>query len=303
MPSVSHEDFHRSTASGELEIIRLDLAQQMEKLANTHTRLLRLHEEVCRNLSLTDNDRITSRNKSSRVANPAPVAQPSHKSSMDAGPRLIGTYDLLEMILEEVPNDTILSAQRVTQQFRYVITTSARLQSKLFFHQGSSDPDPSVTTLNPLVSQANILASLPIWFDPEIPRLAYCSRPGRKRLYCRKLSVRVDEDGGAPFIRLELTYDRPNDPEPEYSLAQNDNQKLRLLEKGTWKEMYLSQPCREIRWYARVPSNDNASAIARRTRVQSQGITWSFYGRVEGKGNLDGLLEELADSAAIAVDA
>lgn len=117
MSSISHGDAHQSTASEESQIIRLDLAQQMKGLANTHTRLLRLREQICSNLSLTNNDQTSSRIRFPRTANPATFARPWYMSSLDAGPRLVGTYDLLEMVLGEVPNDTMLSAQRVSQQF------------------------------------------------------------------------------------------------------------------------------------------------------------------------------------------
>ena len=105
----------------------------------------------------------------SEIASPAPVAQPPRRSSIDAGPRLVGTYGLLEMALEEVPINRILSAQHVSQQLWYAIATLVRLQSKLLFSQGSSDADLSVTTFNTLVSQANILASLPISSPQYVP--------------------------------------------------------------------------------------------------------------------------------------
>jgi hypothetical protein len=81
---------------------------------------------------------------------------------MDARARLTTSYDLLEMILLELPSFTLLFAKRVLRFFRFVITTSKKIQAKLFLVSSPDTLDPAATIVNTLITQPTILASLPI---------------------------------------------------------------------------------------------------------------------------------------------
>ena len=64
---------------------------------------------------------------------PLPIPHTHPPCSLNAGHALISTYELLEQILLSLPATSLLLSQRVNKQFASVITTSSRLQQKLFF--------------------------------------------------------------------------------------------------------------------------------------------------------------------------
>jgi hypothetical protein len=258
-------------------------------LVETHTRFMQIHKQLVSRLELGNGNRI-AHPISPPLATSYLVAVP-----MDAGARLTTSYDLLEMILLELPSFTLLFAKRVSRFFRFVITTSKKIQAKLFLVSSPDTLDPAATIVNTLITQPTILASLPIWFDPQERRLAYCHRTGRQRVYCRAVTVQVEEEGGVPFLRMELTHN--------IMLDAHEDWKTRVLQAGSWKEMYLSQPCRRLEWYI-IRKPDAAFGMSRASRRNTERREdESYYGIVHGKRNLDSLLDGLAESTVIASQA
>ncbi|KAK4952802.1 hypothetical protein LTR10_009610 [Elasticomyces elasticus] len=69
-----------------------------------------------------------------------PVKQPTIELTSSAGRRLTDTYELLEMILLNLPMDTLLFSQRVSRNFCSMIANSKVLQQKLFSLLCRQDP-------------------------------------------------------------------------------------------------------------------------------------------------------------------
>lgn len=137
-----------------------------------------------------------------------------------------------------------MSAQRVSKQFRSVIEQSLRLQRKLFF-----EPDPTAgmdfrTTLNPVFSNENLRLALPLFFDHREKRLAFCYRDGRTRVYCQSITATT------MWIYMTLSSRMPASSED--LIFGERNHQTRLLGKGSWKRMYVSQPACSVSWCARV---------------------------------------------------
>lgn len=205
---------------------------------------------------------------------------------LDAGRRLVKTYELLELCLLNLPNEDILIAQRVSKQFRSVIEKSSLLQRKLFFV-----PDPTTgmdfrTTLNPMFSNENLRLALPLFFDHREKRLAFCYRVGRTRLYCQSIS--------ATTAWIHMTLSSQMYASSKYLIFGERDHQTRLLEKGSWKRMHVSQPACSVSWCARV-----TCPVEQRSKSMYHappGIQKTYRGTVADKKTMDELLDGLAES-------
>lgn len=231
---------------------------------------------------------------------PAEASRPT----LDAGRRTTEVYELLEMILLKVPRKTVLFSQRVSVCFRNVIITSLRLRSKLFFVPQRIASTSDAILLNPLIMQKFVLARLTLYFDMKMDRLVYGYRPGLQRIYCHFLMQSYDSGTGHTGIYsvfrseipefLESAEDsirRCSNPEegpmiPTSLDSEEPSRTVQDLEEGSWKDMYLWQPCCALNWTFSIH-------IGRLYR--------SFYWIVKGDQNLDKLLATLPEMPSEAV--
>jgi hypothetical protein len=204
--------------------------------------------------------------------------------SLDAGRRLIQTYELLELCLLNLPNRDILLAQRVNRQFKSVIDSSSQLQKKLFFAIDPNVGMDSRTKINPMFEQKNLQNALPLFFDHKEKRLAYCHRDGRTRLYCRSITA------NKAWVHMSLSPEKPVCSPPDTS--REITHRTRMLEKGSWKRMYLSQPGCSISWRVEL-----AELRRRDGYMASEKITYLGYCRnAKSEEIWDALLDALAKS-------
>lgn len=142
--------------------------------------------------------------------------------------------------------------------------------------------------INPIFQWESVQAAIPLFFDHIEKRLAYCHRDGRARLYCRSTTAegasnQMNLSSAAPSITsLGWTGDEKR-------------RRLRILENGSWKEMYLSQPSCPIRWRVEL------SLLIER---QKRGMYGShsahqenYCGTVWGVREMDSSLDGLAASS------
>lgn len=220
-----------------------------------------------------------------------PHAEPSNHDEcsgprLDAGRRLSNTSELLELCLLNLSNEDILFAQRVNKQFCSVIEKSSHLQRKLFFV-----PDPTAgmdfrTTLNPMFSNENIRLALPLFFDHREKRLAFCYRDGRTRLYCQSITATT------MWIYMTLSSQMP--ALSRDLIFEDREHQTRLLGKGSWKRMYVSQPTCSVSWCAHVtcPAEQRSKSIY---HVPPE-IQKTYRGTVADKETMNTLLDGLAES-------
>jgi hypothetical protein len=68
--------------------------------------------------------------------------------------------------------------------------------------------------------------------------------------------------------------------------------RMRMLEKGSWRRMYLAQPSCNISWCVQLTEHRRRDGY-----VASEKVTYSGYsGMVKGEKTLDALLDALANS-------
>jgi hypothetical protein len=120
----------------------------------------------------------------------SPTMKQSRSFKLDAGRRVVETYELLELCLLHLANEDILLAQSVSKRFRSIVNTSSRLRKKLLFA-----PTPMIArgnsraTVNPIFKQPNVQSAIPLFFDHEKKRLTGVYHHGYTRLYCRSVST------------------------------------------------------------------------------------------------------------------
>ena len=170
-------------------------------------------------------------------------------SPLDAGTRLTTTFELLEQILMQLPIETVLFAQRVSQCFRSTIKNSRALQQKLFLAPVSAGHTNDEPQLNPLLTKRSVVSRLPL-FLRSIGHPSFITYRGSKRESPLKTDV--------------LTIDR-NSVDPGYqvywqlrqsSRHTNGSQAAIVLGSGSWRDMYLTQPpcmarvvLADLHWY------------------------------------------------------
>jgi hypothetical protein len=209
---------------------------------------------------------------------------------MDAGYRLVRTYELLELCLLKLPNKDILLSQLVSKVFESVIKTSLQLQRKLFFTLDPAAEGGSETRLNPIFTHGTLRIAIPLFFDHGEKRLTCCYRYGRTRLYCRSMKATKT------LVHMDLSSEEPiSDPD---STCEKVTHQRRILDQGSWKRMYLSQPICSISW--RVQFTHPIELGCKGSYISSREITYTgCYGTLQGECTLDTLLDSLACSSVI----
>lgn len=265
----------------DLRDAQTELASTMQQLATAQTEVLAAQKELVQLVTAHVYDIHKSRPQSeSSMPDERPCL------SLDAGRRLVKTYELLELCLLNLPNGDILLAQRVNKQFKSVIDSSSQLQRKLFF---AIDPTAGIdwrTEINPMFALETVQNAIPLFFDHKEKRLAYCHREGRTRLYCRSIKATTAR------VYMDLTPKRSVGD--SWSPFEEIAHRTRILEKGSWKRMFLAQPSCDIHWHVRLTECRGSGR-----NITSQTITYSGYSGIvkyDGRKTLDVLMDALANS-------
>ncbi|KAK4905119.1 hypothetical protein LTR49_025547 [Elasticomyces elasticus] len=196
----------------------------------------------------------------------------------DAGSCLTSTFELLEMLLRELPNETILIFQRVNNQFKSVVAGSCPLQHKLFFETGPLGSSPADLVLNPVSTKKSVLYCLPNYGNDKNTRSAYCIRAGRRRVYYQSMTISREENTGQAYINLDLA-----EGGFDTLLLRPPPQREGV---GSWKRMYITQPSCDV--------------MLRATMMEGKKRTCHTYiGTVTGKHTLDDLLEGLSQAKPV----
>ncbi|KAK3615949.1 hypothetical protein LTR56_026285 [Elasticomyces elasticus] len=251
----------------------LRLVSQMESLVIAQKALLLAQEQSERQIDI-----LTKELRRSRQAADLATAVTGPASGLDAGSRLTNTFELLEMLLIELPNDAVLIALCVKRQAKFLIAKCHQLQHKLFFEDDPLSSPPADIILNLVLKKESVLYCLPIYCDKQNFSLAYCYKPGRRRLFCQSMKLSKDQDTGQARIDLDFA---------ESGL---DVICRRLPERegvGSWKRMYITQPFCDVILHATIKRGN------RHTDPTNSGT-------LTGERTLDALLEGLAQARYIA---
>jgi hypothetical protein len=130
-----------------------------------------------------------------------------------------------------------------------------------------------------------------LFFDNMEKRLTRHYRNGHTRLYCRSMSTTK------VLVHLDLS---PEKPVRGLSLTTAEiDRRTRMLDDGSWRRMYLSQPNYYLSWRVEwtEPHESHNKTIYTTHRV----LTYcGFLGIVQGECTLGTVLDNLADSSVIA---
>ena len=199
----------------------------------------------------------------------------------DAGLRLTNTSELLEVILLELPSENLLSAQRISRQFRSIIVGSHLLQLRLFL---TTQPTTSISKdiiLNPIITKEQSLPHIPLYFDDKRMTMAYCHREGRKRVYCKTAAIGKDDVTRQEWVDLHHT----NSFIPRTGWGFPSEARQGPFDAGSWKQMCLCQPPCEVKW---------------RLTIVEDNTEHRYSGTVASESTMDAFLEAFA--AAVVVD-
>ncbi|KAK3625020.1 hypothetical protein LTR56_020664 [Elasticomyces elasticus] len=174
----------------------------------------------------------------------SPANRTTTETASNAGIRLTDTYELLEMILLQLPMDTLLFAQRVNKLFQSKITNSKLLQQKLFFAPLPASAAGQEPQVNPLLSNATRLS---LYYCPATSRVRYCDGPDRYSTHLLRPKIGRFSDhmpGPGPSGQEAKTtiFD------VQWVLVLNDEPaatrsvKAVMAHNGSWRRMLLTQP-------------------------------------------------------------
>jgi hypothetical protein len=212
-------------------------------------------------------------------------------SSNDAGHRLVWIFEMLELCLLHLANEEILSAQRVSKRFASVITSSSKLQKKLFFTADPAITGADVKTrLNPIFTNKLIQIGIPLFFDNMEKRLTRHYRDGHTRLYCQSMTTTK------VLVHMDLS---PEKPVSGLSLTTAEiDRRTRILDEGSWRRMYLSQPSCHLSW--RIEWTELHELRSKCVYTPHRVPTFcGFLGTIQGESTLGALLDSLAKSSVI----
>ncbi|KAK3670763.1 hypothetical protein LTR78_009335 [Recurvomyces mirabilis] len=197
----------------------------------------------------------------------------------NAGHRLTDTPELLEMILLELPSESILFAQHASKQFRSVIAKSRQLQYQLFLIALPTTLPSKDIILNPIITKEQTLPHVPLYFDEKETAIAYCWRKGRQRIYCTKATIEKDETTGQKWVQLQLR--SLFFPRTTWLF---DKGRQHPFGAGSWKQMCLSQPPCAVKW---------------RLTMVGKFDEHRYSGRVPSVSTMDAFLEAFAAAAVV----
>jgi len=222
-----------------------------------------------------------------------PTAEQCSSCSLNAGRRLVNTYEMLELCLLYLTNEDILLAQRVSKRFRSLINNSSRLQNKLFFEVESTAADRYFEAkLNPLFTQPSLQSAIPLFFDHEEKRLTCVYQGGRTRLYCRTVSATKT------LVHMDLSSEKPI-CNPHLTFAEA-SRRTRVLDEGSWRQMYLSRPKCLLSWRAELTGRVKLRSRCNYTTPRDSMLVYHGYlGEVQGESTLGALLDVLVRSSVV----
>lgn len=194
-----------------------------------------------------------------------------------AGSRIPEIYELLELCLLELPIKDLLLAQRVSKRFHAIINTSPRLREKLFFTSRLAFGNAFRAKLNPLIVREDVMVAIPLFFDHKEQRLACCYREGCTRLYCRSITATT------VWVYLEFSEEEEEEPRDEIS---GGGSRGRILEKGSWERMFVSQPSCFVSWRVRLSGTGG-------------GARETYSGIVKGARTMGALVDGLVESSLV----
>lgn len=154
------------------------------------------------------------------------------------------TAELLENIMLRVPRQTILACQRVSRQFRDIVTTSTKLQQKLWYKTSGASPE--------------------IWTLPA-QKFPYIRLPDSLRRHFR---LRSKTPATASEDVLEYSISSPNPllkrkSSPPGSLIEAEGDVLRFVlpaliaQAASWRSILLTDPpCYECLAYFAWPGDE-----------------------------------------------
>jgi hypothetical protein len=223
----------------------------------------------------------------------SPTMKQSRSYTLDAGRRVVETYELLELCLLHLANEDILLAQSVSKRFKSIINTSSRLRKKLFF-----TPTPMIArvnsraTVNPIFAQPNVQSAIPLFFDHEKKRLTGVYHHGCTRLYCRSVSTtRI-------LVHMDLSSENPVCSSC-LDLAEASH-RTRILDVGSWRQMYLSQPSCLLSWRVELTGRVELRNRSIYTSPQDANLVYhGFLGAVRSESTLGDLLGGLTESSVV----
>lgn len=195
-------------------------------------------------------------NTSSSSVEPIAVTMDTRPNT-HAGSRIPEIYELLELCLLDLPIKDLLLAQRVSKRFHAIINTSPRLREKLFFTSRLAFGNAFRAKLNPLIVREEVIVAIPLFFDHKEQRLACCYEDGFTRLYCRSITATT------VWVYLEFSEEEPRD-----EISGEGNQ-TKILEKGSWERMFVSQPSCFVSWRVQLnrPARETYSGIVKGART------------------------------------
>ncbi|KAK5695591.1 hypothetical protein LTR17_024555 [Elasticomyces elasticus] len=138
----------------ELQQGQFQLVSQMENLVLAQKQLLLAQEQSEQRVAT-----LVEELREQRQAAGRGTVMPDPALRFDAGSRLTGTFELLEMLLRELPNETVLIFQRVNNQFKSIVAESCPLQHKLFYETGPLALSPTNLILNPVLTKGSPTAT------------------------------------------------------------------------------------------------------------------------------------------------
>ena len=109
--------------------------------------------------------------------------------------------------------------------------------------------------------------------------MAYCYREGRKRVFCTRATIGKDETTGQEWVHSQLT-----DSFVPCRLLWSDELRESLFGAGSWKQMCLSSPLRDVK------SN---------LMIEEEYTEHRYSGTVTSETTGDAFLEALADTTVV----
>lgn len=223
----------------------------------------------------------------------SPTMKQSRSYTLDAGRRVVETYELLELCLLHLANEDILLAQSVSKRFKSIINTSSRLRKKLFFA-----PTPTIArvhsraTVNPIFTQPNVQSAIPLFFDHEKKRLTGVYHHGCTRLYCRSVSTTK--------ILVHMDLSSENTVCSSCLDLAETSHRTRILDVGSWRHMYLSQPSCLLSWRVELTGRVELRNRSIYTSPQDANLVYhGFLGAVRSESTLGDLLGGLTESSVV----
>ncbi|KAK5683581.1 hypothetical protein LTS10_005114 [Elasticomyces elasticus] len=276
-PNKSLEDFHARLCESQVTLTQTvtSLTHAVTELVNSQNETNNNITELAKSQSKTSNNisDLVKAQSANRQALDGRAMQLKTGSTSSAGRRLTDTYELLEMILLNLPMDTLLFSQRVSRNFCSVIANSKVLQQKLFFAPlpaGCLDQEYRVNSILSRVSQ------LPLYYCPAAKGLRYSGSSERLSIYLTKptsKSYTLSDAGPGNDTRRATT------PAISWTWLTSHctyTTKEAVVVNGSWRRMLLTQPSRKCNLNLQLPKGESRRLSAD-TKLTIEQMLESWY--------------------------